>query len=175
MPASRFETTQSYRCVPTFTSNLFTLIHFRKNASVNALVSHTFKTKDLKPFRFIHFQKKVGMGCRISCFDFRVSSPDFRLSTVDCQLSPVTPLDSALTLKRAAKSLIYNTHEKHTRGEGGPRVECGGSRPLCLSPRAGIGDSSSFQPSTFDYRLRLCRASMNRIASAKLSHQLQLR
>ncbi len=39
--------------------NFFGMIHFRKNASANPLVSHTFKTKDLKPFRFIHFQKKV--------------------------------------------------------------------------------------------------------------------
>ena len=39
---------------------LFSFTHFRKNASVTPLVSHTFKTKDLKPFRFIHFQKKGG-------------------------------------------------------------------------------------------------------------------
>src|SRR5947209_18983123 len=36
----------------------FTLLS--KNASANPLVSHTFKTKDLKPFRFTHFQKKGG-------------------------------------------------------------------------------------------------------------------
>ena len=41
-----------------FSVNSFRLMHFRKNASANPLVSHTFKTKDLKPFRFIHFQKK---------------------------------------------------------------------------------------------------------------------
>src|SRR5438445_4176212 len=43
-----------------FSVNSFRLTHFRKNASANPLESHSFKTKDLKPFRFIHFQKKVG-------------------------------------------------------------------------------------------------------------------
>src|SRR5712691_3181924 len=39
---------------------LFSFTHFPKNASANPLESHTFKTKDLKPFRFIHFQKSGG-------------------------------------------------------------------------------------------------------------------
>jgi len=39
---------------------LFRFTHFTKNASVTPLDSHTFKTKDLKPFRFTHFQKKGG-------------------------------------------------------------------------------------------------------------------
>src|SRR3989442_15841871 len=43
-----------------FSVNSFRLTHFRKNASANPLESHSFKTKDLKPFRFIHFQKKGG-------------------------------------------------------------------------------------------------------------------
>src|SRR5947209_18474132 len=62
MPASRFGTPRSYPCAPTFSPNSFRLIHFRKNASANPLESHSFKTKDLKPFRFTHFQKK-GRGC----------------------------------------------------------------------------------------------------------------
>src|SRR6266568_9671354 len=40
---------------------LFSFTHFRKNASATPLVSHTFKTKDLKPFRFTHLQKNVGV------------------------------------------------------------------------------------------------------------------
>src|SRR5712692_1186839 len=40
-----------------FCSNSFRFTHFRKNASANPLVSHTFKTKDLKCPRIIHFQK----------------------------------------------------------------------------------------------------------------------
>src|SRR6266478_4880241 len=40
--------------------NLFSFTQFRKNTSANPLVSHSFKTKDLKPFRFTHFQKKGG-------------------------------------------------------------------------------------------------------------------
>src|SRR5713101_4832925 len=47
------------RILPT-SCKLFSFTHFRKNASATPLVSHTFKTKDLKPFRFTHFQKKVG-------------------------------------------------------------------------------------------------------------------
>src|SRR5712664_4954560 len=49
----------------TFCPNSFRFTHFRKNASATPLVSHTFKTKDFKPFRFTHFQKKVGV-----LFDF---------------------------------------------------------------------------------------------------------
>src|SRR5713226_8404250 len=38
----------------------FSFTHFPKNTSVNPFVSHTFKTKDLKPFRFTHLQKSGG-------------------------------------------------------------------------------------------------------------------
>src|SRR5712691_7268437 len=88
----------------------FRFTYFRKNASVTPLVSHTFKTKDLKPFRFTHFQKKGGGYPWGFPSDFRLltSSPRFSL----------TPLDSALTSKRAPKSFTSNTYEKHTRGEG---------------------------------------------------------
>ena len=41
-------------------SKPFRFTYFRKNASVTPLDSHTFKTKDLKPFSFIHFQKSGG-------------------------------------------------------------------------------------------------------------------
>src|SRR5438309_9376974 len=49
-----------------FRTNSFRLIQFRKNASVSPLVSHSFKTKDLKPFRFTHFQKKGGWWVPLS-------------------------------------------------------------------------------------------------------------
>src|SRR5260370_21922316 len=38
----------------------FSFTQFAKNAPANPLDSHTFKTKDLKPFRFTHFQKSGG-------------------------------------------------------------------------------------------------------------------
>jgi hypothetical protein len=98
---------------PSESCNPFRLIHFRKNASATPFVSHTSKTKDLKPFRFTHFQKKGGWR------GTRRRGSYFRLSTVTCQLSRVSPLDSALTSKRAAKSFTSNTYEKHTGGEGG--------------------------------------------------------
>src|SRR5713226_10415092 len=41
-------------------SNSFRLTHFCKNASASPLESHTFKTKDLKPFRITYFQKSGG-------------------------------------------------------------------------------------------------------------------
>src|SRR5712692_3693906 len=100
---------------------LFSFTQFRKNASATPLVSHTFKTKDLKPFRFTHLQKKGGWR------GARRRGSYFRLSTVDCQLSRVSPLDSALTSKRPAKSFTSNTYEKHTGGEGGT------SSHACLS------------------------------------------
>ncbi len=58
MPASRFGTPRKYPCASTLRSNSFSFTHFRKNASATPLVSHTFKTKDLKPFRFTYFRKK---------------------------------------------------------------------------------------------------------------------
>src|SRR2546422_11578279 len=93
MPASRFGTPRKYPCASTLRSNSFSFTHFRKNATANPLVSHTFKTKDLKPFRITHFQKKGGRlphqflcliyllylprsqsashEFRVSCFEFR--------------------------------------------------------------------------------------------------------
>src|SRR5712692_7804896 len=52
-------------CESAFNSRLFSskslrFTHFPKNASATPLESHTFKTKDLKPFRFTHLQKSGG-------------------------------------------------------------------------------------------------------------------
>src|SRR5207245_527012 len=87
----------------------FSFTYFRKNASASPLVSHTFKTKDLKPFRFTHLQKNGGGPFRIH------QSP-----VTNHESLPVSPLDSALTSNRAAKSFTSNTYEKHTQGEGSP-------------------------------------------------------
>ena len=106
-PVGTLRSARSYPCAPTFCANSFRLIQFRKNASATPLVSHTFKTKDLKPFRFTHFQKKGGGPFRIH------QSP-----VTNHESLPVSPLDSALTSKRAAKSFTCNTYEKHTQGEG---------------------------------------------------------
>src|SRR5712691_2924993 len=103
-----------------FRANSFRLIQFRKNASANPLESHTFKTKDLKPFRFTHFRKKGG-GAPDS-----VVQPQRAVLPIPSTIQPhtsnlcssLTPLDSALTSKRAPKSFTSNTYEKHTQGEG---------------------------------------------------------
>src|SRR5713226_3324283 len=87
---------------------LLSFTHFRKNASATPLVSHTFKTKDLKPFRFTHFQKKGGGWVPLS--NMQPQTSHLR--------SSLTPLDSALTSKRVSKSFTCNTYEKHTQGEG---------------------------------------------------------
>jgi len=72
MPATCFEPTTQGSCQPpSFRANSFRLIHFPQNASANPLESHTFKTKDLKSFSFIHFQKSGGGAPN---FAFRVSS-----------------------------------------------------------------------------------------------------
>src|SRR3989454_10551865 len=90
-----------------FCSNSFRFTHFRKNASASPLESHTFKTKDLKPFRFTHFQKKGGGWVPLSNIQSQTSN-----------LCPsLTPLDSALTSKRASKSFTCNTYENHTGEE----------------------------------------------------------
>src|SRR5260370_26022458 len=90
--ASRFQpSTADFQL---FRTNSFRLIQFCKNASVSPLVSHSFKTKDLKPFRFTHFQKKGGGWVPLSNLQPQTSN----------LCSSLTPLDSALTSKRASKS-----------------------------------------------------------------------
>ena len=39
---------------------LFSFTHFPKNTPATPLESHSFKTKDLKPFRFTHLQESGG-------------------------------------------------------------------------------------------------------------------
>src|SRR5260370_15206352 len=56
------ETSNEARTPP----KLFSFTHFPKNTSANPLVSHTFKTKDLKPFRFTHLQKSGGGALRLA-------------------------------------------------------------------------------------------------------------
>src|SRR3989441_10218805 len=61
-------------------------------------------------------------GTSASDFRFPPSYPQFLLSHLTSTLTnfaSATPLDSALTSKRAAKSFTCNTYEKHTQGEGG--------------------------------------------------------
>ena len=171
MPASRFETPRKYPCASTLRSNSFSFTHFRKNASATPLVSRSFKTKDLRPFRFIHFQKngrgRVPLVAQASaCVGTRYcpsSSPGdsacFELSTVDCQLSALSlltstltknasasPLDSALTSKRASKSFTSNTYEKHTQGEGGLVAQASACVSAGLSVAATTAHQSRMTP-----------------------------
>src|SRR5713101_6180470 len=95
---------------------LFSFTLLSKNASANHLVSHSCKNKGLKVPCFHTLTKNIGGR------GTRRRGSYFRLSTVDCQLSRVSPLDSALTSKRGAKSFTSNTYEKHTQGEGAPAV-----------------------------------------------------
>src|SRR5712691_1580402 len=90
-------------------SNSFRITYIRKNAPANPYGSHTSKTKDLKPFRITYFQEKGGWRGVLS--NVQPHTSNLR--------SSLTPLDSALTSKRAAKSFTSNTYEKHTQGEGG--------------------------------------------------------
>src|SRR5260370_36827917 len=99
------------------TSNLrnsfrFTLLS--KTASANHLESHSYKNKGLKVACFHTLTKNIGgRGC------LGVSLSDFVLLISYLRFS-LTPLDSALTSKRAPKPFRCNTYEKHTQGEGGP-------------------------------------------------------
>src|SRR5712692_7807152 len=156
--ARRLRSARSHPCAPTFSPNSFRLIQFRKNVSANPLESHTFKTKDLKPFRFIHFQKKGRGWAPLS---------NLQLHTSNLR-SSLTPLDSALTSKRASKSFTSNTYEKHTQGEGGylegsviptwhlPRAERGASGGISLrlppvTPQQSPAIPVCFQLSTVGY------------------------
>src|SRR5713226_10066544 len=87
----------------TFCPNSFRFTHFRKNASANPLESHTFKTKDLKPFRFTHFQKK-GRGW--------VPFSNIQPQTSNL-CSSLSPLASTLTRFTLVNSFTSNTYEKH--------------------------------------------------------------
>src|SRR5260370_39129101 len=123
------------------TSNLrnsfrFTLLS--KNASANHLESHSCKNKGLKVPCFHTLTKRgVGEGSHpanavipsepaILAGDEGSQSSEGRGPQSANHESPVTnhkslrlsPLISALTSKRAAKSFRCNTYEKHTGGEG---------------------------------------------------------
>ena len=91
---------------------LFRFTHFPKNTSATSLESHTFKTKDLKPFRFIHFQERVvGGGAG--------ASPSSRHSPLDmnhCFL--LSPLYSALTRFPLLNSFRICTYKKGGGGGG---------------------------------------------------------
>src|SRR5260370_22056347 len=69
----------------------FSFTQFAENALANPLDSHTFKTKDLKPFRFTHLQKKVGGGVRVTgarqekCVPGRGSGPQILASRAGAQ------------------------------------------------------------------------------------------
>src|SRR6266571_5139371 len=96
--------------VTAFNSFSFTLLS--KNASANHLESHSCKNKGLKVPCFHTLTKNIrGEGAP---WGF---PSDFRLLTSSPR-SSLTPLDSALTSKRAPKSFTSNTYEKHTGGEG---------------------------------------------------------
>src|SRR5712692_3486234 len=165
MPATCFEPTTQGSCQPpSFRANSFRLIHFPQNASANPLESHTFKTKDLKPFRFTHFQKKGrGRGPGHMCPARKRGAVRVSLSNIQhltsklCfLLNPLTstltknasasPLDSALTSKRASKSFTSNTYEKHTQGEGGLVAQASACVSAGLSVAATTAHQSRMTP-----------------------------
>src|SRR5713226_10403367 len=112
---------------PVKVSNPFRFTLLSKNASANHLESHSCKNKGLKVPCFHTLTKNIGgRGC------LGVSLSDFVLLISYLRFS-LTPLDSALTSKRAPKPFRSNTCEKHTQGEGGwggrrSRISCFGFR-----------------------------------------------
>src|SRR6266849_898322 len=147
MPASRFGTPRKYPCASTLRSNSFSFTHFRKNASATPLVSHSFKTKDLKPFRFTHFQKKG--GSLFPNIQPQTSIPRSSLNPLTSTLTKnasASPLDSALTSKRASNSFTSNTYEKHTQGEGGLVAQASACVPTRLPVAATTGHQSRITP-----------------------------
>ena len=156
-----------------FSSNSLSFTLLSKNASANHLVSHSCKNKGLKVPCF-HTLTKKGVGEGV------LSTSNILTSNLR---SLLTPLDSALTLKRAAKSFTSNTYEKHTQGEGSLVAQasaCVCRRSVCPGFPVRITKrrfpvAFNFHPSTVDCRLSGADAGTNRFASAKLSYQLQLR
>ena len=127
----------------------FRFTHFRKNASVTPLVSHTFKTKDLKPFRFTHFQKNGRGRAPLSNIQPQTSNLRSSLNPSTSTLTKnasATPLDSALTSKRASNSFTSNTYEKHTQGEGGLVAQASACVSVGLSVAATTGLQSRITP-----------------------------
>ena len=112
MPSHESQATSHQSPVTAFNSFSFTLLS--KNASANHLESHSCKNKGLKVPCFHTLTKNIGgRGC------LGVSLSDFVLLISYLRFS-LTPLDSALTSKRAPKSFRPNTYEKHTQGGGSP-------------------------------------------------------
>ena len=82
---------------------LFRFTHFPKNTSATSLESHTFKTKDLKPFRFTHLQKKGGGGSYLlGGVKRRKSVPRYQSQVTNHQ-SPVSPASLTLPANPAIK------------------------------------------------------------------------
>src|SRR5712692_9932787 len=63
-------------------------------------------------------------------------SNSFRITYI-CKNASASPLDSALTSKRAAKSFTSNTYEKHTGGEGSPTIRGSSASSSRFGPRTG--------------------------------------
>src|SRR5712692_1298673 len=113
MPSHESQATSHQSPVTAFNSFSFTLLS--KNASANHLESHSCKNKGLKVPCFHTLTKNI--GGRGAMRRLRVV-PSERSESRDLSFG-VTPLDSALTSKRAPKPFRSNTYEKHTQGEGG--------------------------------------------------------
>jgi hypothetical protein len=117
-----------------FWSNSLSFTLLSKNARANHLESHSCKNKGLKVPCF-HTLTKKGVGEGGSTGFSLCAAPNllwFHESPITSHRSlfaspaasiltnfaSATPLDSALTSKRASKSFTSNTYEKHTGGEG---------------------------------------------------------
>jgi hypothetical protein len=123
---------------PVTVCKLFSFTLLSKNAPANHLESHSCKNKGLKvPCFHTLTEKGVGQGVRpgdtvipsepailagdegSQCSEgHEPQSANHGSLVTDHGSRCLTPLDSALTSKRASKSFTCNTYEKHTQGEG---------------------------------------------------------
>src|SRR6266849_2245197 len=99
-----------------FRANSFRFTHFRKNESANPLVSHSFKTKDLKPHRITYLQKK-GRGRGASIPQCKAASPVWYSSAMvarrvvryyDTLIMPALPHSQMLlaTLRKQGNEMV---------------------------------------------------------------------
>jgi hypothetical protein len=113
-----------------FSCNSLSFTLLSKNVPANHLESHSCKNKGLKVPCFHTLTKNIGgrgsgPGLRAIDARHRNRCPARKMGVLS-NLQPhtsnlrssLTPLDSALTSKRPAKSFTSNTYEKHTQGEG---------------------------------------------------------
>src|SRR5947209_6663986 len=129
---------------------LFSFTHFTRNASANPLESHTFKTKNLKPFRFTHLQKSGG------------GTPH----TGGRGVATIQPRTSNLrSLPCAVLADSFRLHASNRRIQQFHHVQDGQRAPVTLQPRGNLQQATGIAG---NHRIGVCRRAVLCFAVAQL-------